>query len=692
MISLKLGTAALLVVLTASCTKSADEPPSEVSSNDDPSTTAACDAEPTIRSTSNGIDFVRTPDSCFENLPDWNYEAKYIEIDGLRQAYIDEGSSEGPVVLLLHGQPSWSYLYRKMIPALADAGMRVIAMDHLGMGRSDKPTDIGSYSYVGHYDRLVAFIEALNLRDIHLFVQDWGSLIGLRVVGLHPEWFARVAIGNGALADIPISADSYPVVENPDEILDIPSIFDMVPEQQIPFSSGCEDPDAPTSNRFATWMEYAMKARNFRASEVLEAGTWFDLPDDEVAAYDAPFPSRTYMAGPRVFPSLVNEIQGANTEAMRGFLAFDQPVITIWGGNDPGGLGRCATQDTLITEVIGAEGQAHVRLMEAGHFLQDDQGPAIASRLIRFFTESPPIFKRGDRYCEISIYKMTDDGLRADVYGSQGMSDCPAEAFNALDAEALRVENDADYININGPRAWIPNTGWMKRFGEEDAFVQQKTFGGLTMQRIASFHFPDGPPSSSLYSPNTVIRSTTFVYKTGEEIYQLNDPEGRIYIMQSLNQANDSTPLADAGLAGLGGQLSLPEGWSYSSRVLESSFILRAEGTASALRDDFGNTYQLFSNETPDGGQSLPVAADGTGLTCESDEDCQNQTAAHCLVTNSLNFCTVEGCAPGGCDAPYVCCHSCNEAFASFLPFEGSACIPGPATEQLEGTPGCTCD
>jgi len=179
-------------------------------------TSLACDAEPELRTTPDGVEFVRTPDSCFENLPEWPYEAKYVEIDGLRQAYIDEGPEDGEIVLLLHGQPSWSYLYRKMIPTLVDAGHRVIAMDHIGLGRSDKPTDVDFYTYLGHIDRLEKFIEDLQLRDITLFVQDWGSLIGLRVAGTHPEWFARIAVGNGMLPVIPEGTLPFGAVEDPD--------------------------------------------------------------------------------------------------------------------------------------------------------------------------------------------------------------------------------------------------------------------------------------------------------------------------------------------------------------------------------------------------------------------------------------------------------------------------------------------
>jgi hypothetical protein len=148
-----------------------DKTPAETAGSQSGSLCSAS-SEPTVNITSAGVKFVRTPDACFAGLPDWPYAPRYV----------DEGPATGPVVLMLHGQPSWSYLYRKMIPALTNAGFRVIAMDHLGMGRSDKPIDIAAYSYLGNNDRLLRFIEQLELRNINLFVQDWGSLIGLLVV------------------------------------------------------------------------------------------------------------------------------------------------------------------------------------------------------------------------------------------------------------------------------------------------------------------------------------------------------------------------------------------------------------------------------------------------------------------------------------------------------------------------------
>ena len=349
-----------------------------------PTDAPPCDAEPTLRETDDGVEFVRTPDSCFVDLPDWPYAPQYVEIDGLRQAYVDEGPADGDVVLLVHGQPSWSYLYRDMIPVFVDAGYRVIAMDHLGMGRSDKPTDIEAYSYLGHAGRLEAFIGELDLRDINLFVQDWGSLIGLRVAGENTDWFSTITVGNGTLPVVPEGVIPYPPVEMPDEVNDLESPFADFPDQQQSLYDGCELIAPGDPNFFPDWMVYSMTAEDYTAGSIVEALTWFDLTPEVEAAYDAPFPNRTYMAGTRVFPSLVLEVGGMNNEAWAGLQSFDRPFLTLWGANDPGSLGACATQQNFIDNVPGAEGQPHDRLAEASHFLQSDQGTELATRMVEW--------------------------------------------------------------------------------------------------------------------------------------------------------------------------------------------------------------------------------------------------------------------------------------------------------------------
>jgi haloalkane dehalogenase len=367
-------TLASLLASTAGC--------GDTSSSSSAQEQVECDAEPIIRTTDEGVDFVRTPSGCFDDLQGFPYELKSVDIDGLRQGYVDEGPADAPVVLLLHGQPTWAFLYRKMIPVLVDAGFRAIAMDHLGMGFSDKPIDIADYSYLGHIDRLEKFIDALGLRDITLFGQDWGSLIGLHFAGENPDLFARIVIGDGTLPVVPEGVEPYPRVENPDEIdPDLQFVFQIIPAQQIPFYDGCT-PIGSTGTDFGAWMEYSMKAEAFHPAEVVEGLTWFDIPDEDEAAYDAPFPSRIYMAGPRVFPSLVNELGGQNQNAWDGLTQFEKPFLTIWASNDPGNLGSCEMQDRLINNIPGANGLLHTRLPEASHFLQDDQGAEIARHIV----------------------------------------------------------------------------------------------------------------------------------------------------------------------------------------------------------------------------------------------------------------------------------------------------------------------
>jgi pimeloyl-ACP methyl ester carboxylesterase len=335
-----------------------------------------------------GVEFVRTPDACFDNIPDWPYEPQYVEIDGMRQAYVEVGSADAEeTILLLHGQPSWSYLYRKMIPVLEGAGHRVIAMDHLGLGRSDKPIDPDYYTFLDHVHRLESFMQELELDDAQLtiFVQDWGSLIGLQVVGTHPGWFDRVVVGNGFLptfegGSVPFELPTIPLLTRQ---LFHRNITNM-PEQQPVFYDEEGNLLEERGDYFGLWIDYSRNDKRFQASLILEAMTYFDLSDAELAAYNAPFPSRIYMGGPRAFPGIVNQLPGVTNTAWEGLGDFEKPFLTIWGGNDPGNLGRPEVQQALIDHIPGSEGWDHFRLPEASHFLQDDQGAEIARRMNEF--------------------------------------------------------------------------------------------------------------------------------------------------------------------------------------------------------------------------------------------------------------------------------------------------------------------
>ena len=292
---------------------------------------------------------LRTQDSQFENLPGYDFEPRYVDVAGMRMHYIDEGPPDAAPVLLLHGEPSWSYLYRHMIPPLASAGLRVIAPDLIGFGKSDKPVKKSDYSYAGHVSWMRQFLESLELGNITLFCQDWGSLIGLRVAAENESRFARVALGNGGLP---------------------------TGDQQMP-------------KAFMKWRAFALHSPYFPIGKIIQKGTTTALNDDIVAAYDAPYPSRKYKAGARVFPALVpitpdNPASEANRSAWQVFGKWEKPFLTTFSDKDPITRGG----DRIWQEhVPGAKGQAHVTINGAGHFLQEDKGPELAGILLDFCEE-----------------------------------------------------------------------------------------------------------------------------------------------------------------------------------------------------------------------------------------------------------------------------------------------------------------
>ncbi len=360
-----------------------------------------CNIELETMTTADGVEFVRIPDACFENLLDWDYDPQYVEIDGLRQAYVDVGTGEsGETILLLHGQPAWSYLYRRMIPVLAEEGHRVIAMDHVGMGRSDKPIDLDYYSYLNHVERLEVFIQELELEGITAFVQDWGSLIGLNVIGNNPELFDRVVLGNGTLPredTVPSEAMVSSInnlFESPDIVSNLGDQFfermSNTPANQPPLrdENGQLIGDVGDAENFLEWMAYARFDERFRASQILENSTYFALTPEELEAYDAPFPARIAMAGIRIFPSLSLEVQGTTDSAWEGLRSYNEPFLTIIGNNDPLNLGSVENQNYMIENIPGAEGQEHTRLIDAGHFLQDDKGEEIAELVLAFIAQT----------------------------------------------------------------------------------------------------------------------------------------------------------------------------------------------------------------------------------------------------------------------------------------------------------------
>ncbi len=296
---------------------------------------------------------VRTPDERFDGLDEFPYVARYYDVtdptggEPLRMAYRDEGPSDGQVVLLLHGEPSWSYLYRTMVPGLVAGGHRVVAPDLIGFGRSDKPSDRDEYTYARHVEwtRELLF-DHLDLHDVTLFGQDWGSLIGLRLVGEHPERFARVAIGNG----------------------------------------GLPTGDERMNDAFKAWQDFSQSTPELHVGNIVSGGCVTRLSAEVVAAYDAPFPDESFKEGARQFPKLVptsadDPAHDANVAAWEVLAAWTKPFLCCYSDGDAITKGA----DRKFLEIVpGTKGQAHVTIEGGGHFLQEEKGPELAAVLDAF--------------------------------------------------------------------------------------------------------------------------------------------------------------------------------------------------------------------------------------------------------------------------------------------------------------------
>jgi len=301
------------------------------------------------------VKVLRTPDERFEKLPGHPFEPHYAEIadgDGtrLRVHYVDEGPRGAAPVLLLHGEPSWSYLYRKMIPVLTAARHRAVSPDLVGFGRSDKPAARSDYSYQRHVDWLRATVRALDLRDITLVCQDWGGLLGLRLVAEEPDRFARVVAANTFLP------------------------------------TG----DPPPGEAFFRWREFSQRVPDFSAGFIVQSATATQLPPEVVAAYDAPFPDESYKAGARAFPLLVpaspeDPAAPANRRAWQALERFEKPFLTAFSDGDPITRGGDAI---FQARVPGAKGRSHVTIAGAGHFLQEDRGAELARAVVDFLAAS----------------------------------------------------------------------------------------------------------------------------------------------------------------------------------------------------------------------------------------------------------------------------------------------------------------
>lgn len=301
------------------------------------------------------MQILRTPDECFQNLPDFPFAPNYLEIqhhDGasLRFHYLDEGNPQGKPVLLLHGEPSWCFLYRKMIPILAKAGFRVLAPDLIGFGRSDKPSERSDYTYQNHVDWMTAWFLKLKLENVALFCQDWGGLIGLRLAAENQERFSHIVAAN----------------------------------------TGLPTGEHKLSEAFFHWRKFSQEVPEFPIDKIMQMGCVSELTPDILKAYQAPFPEERFKAGARAFPALVpsspeDPAGEPNRKAWEVLKQWHKPFLTAFSDFDPVTKGGERVFQKLIP---GTQGQEHTIIENAGHFLQEDQGEKLAQVLLNFLSNS----------------------------------------------------------------------------------------------------------------------------------------------------------------------------------------------------------------------------------------------------------------------------------------------------------------
>ncbi|MGF1754131.1 haloalkane dehalogenase [Vibrio makurazakiensis] len=315
---------------------------------------------------------IRTPDSQFNDLVDYPFSAHYLEIDGMRMHYLDEGSEHSKTIFLFHGQPSWSYLYRHMIPLLVSEGYRVIVPDLIGFGKSDKPTQASAHTYTNHVQWMTTFVRKINIYGAAAFFQDWGGMIGLRVLAQEPLWLSRLILSNTALAEM-----------NGLEKFMVPKVLRILASL-----AGKADLAALTQKtNYGNWASYFRHANTLEIGEVIQALSVKNLSKLEKQAYDAPFPNSDYYAAPRKMPEIVaSELNQVNADWEK-LKDWNQPVLTLFSDKDPF-LADKGYDVKFQENFNGAQHQPHSTVKNASHFLQEDESEQLVQKTVTWLQQT----------------------------------------------------------------------------------------------------------------------------------------------------------------------------------------------------------------------------------------------------------------------------------------------------------------
>ena len=317
----------------------------------------------------NIIDIERTPDSAFKNLKDYPFMPNYMTLSsGVRVHYVEEGKGNQKTIFLLHGQPSWSYLYRHMISLLVKNGYHVIAPDLIGFGKSDKPVHSKDHTFSNHVEWMSEFVNKLGIKDATAFMQDWGGMIGLRVLANNPEWLNRLVIANTALAEIK-GISKF--------------IFPKVMKLMLNMSGKASVEKFSEKQNFGNWGGYFAKAEQLEIGRIMQVLTTKELSREEMKAYDAPFPDERFVAGPRTMPQIIATDLDEVNDDWEKLKQWEKPVLTLFSDKDPFLAGK-GYDEEFQKNFKGAKNQPHITVNNASHFLQEDQASDLVGQITKW--------------------------------------------------------------------------------------------------------------------------------------------------------------------------------------------------------------------------------------------------------------------------------------------------------------------